>query len=234
MATKAQEAAKEPKIVKFPRPKPKPVLQPAILVHTDMVYTSWACRYIMWQWNVLSGSEDQGDYDLAGPPIILMGQTLVSFARTLAVRQFLSSPEPTHLFMCDVDMAWPLDAVGVLMAHDKPVISGRCHMKRHPYPVTAFEWQDDKLRPVSKPPDVGVEEVAAAGTGFMIIAREVLEAVGDDGFLPMRDLGEDLSFCLRAREAGYGIWYDYGVSIRHYSPTPICKETIDGGTRPAS
>jgi hypothetical protein len=50
-----------------------------------------------------------------------------------------------------------------------------------------------------KPTEIGV-----VGMGFTLVHREVFEAIGPGAFWPMRyDNGEDLSFCWRAREAGY-------------------------------
>ncbi len=50
-----------------------------------------------------------------------------------------------------------------------------------------------------KPTQVGV-----VGAGFTLIHRQVFEAVGDNAYSPVIEhAGEDLSFCWRAREAGY-------------------------------
>jgi hypothetical protein len=70
-------------------------------------------------------------------------------------------------------------------------------------------------------------EVGGVGFGFLCVKRGVFEAIERPWFLigrvqwsqesPMRvNAGEDYSWCARAQQAGYSIWVDPGVKVRHH------------------
>lgn len=101
------------------------------------------------------------------------------------VQSFLSDPkykDYTHLLRTDDDITYPPDAVEKMLAADKPVISGLITWKTPPY------WPNcnvvnDKGRRVKirieryMLDDEKVVEVDGAGTGFLLVRREVLEDV---------------------------------------------------------
>jgi SAM-dependent methyltransferase len=68
---------------------------------------------------------------------------------------------------------------------------------------------------------VGLKEIDAGGTGCMLIARRVIEAVqppfirklSDDG---TAELGSDIYFCERAREKGFKVWCDWTRPCDHF------------------
>lgn len=79
-----------------------------------------------------------------------------------------------------------------------------------------------------------VVRVEAAGAGFLMIRHEVLdvlEAVHGDPqpwfAEPVIDgihYGEDLAFCLRAKDAGFGVWAHRGVEVVHHKMTRFGPE----------
>ena len=66
-------------------------------------------------------------------------------------------------------------------------------------------------------PESGMIEVVAAGSGGMLVRREVLDAIGDPWFIYSEGEGlhEDLTFCRRASEHGFPIYLDVEVRIGH-------------------
>lgn len=61
-------------------------------------------------------------------------------------------------------------------------------------------------------------EIAACGFGAVLMNTKVLEDVEKNfglPFAPMMGFGEDLSFCLRARELGYKIYCDSRIKVGH-------------------
>ncbi len=108
----------------------------------------------------------------------------VDEARNELTRIALSIPEVTHLFWIDDDMVYPSNALKRLLAHDKPIVGGLCHDRRHPYkPVIAryfdrswgcdegaYGWLFDY-------PDNELIEVDATGGAFLLVKREVFEEV---------------------------------------------------------
>ncbi len=74
--------------------------------------------------------------------------------------------------------------------------------------------------------DEPLQEVDAVGSGCWVVARRVLEKVkkplssvfDDDG---VRAMGGDLSFCLKAKEAGFKIYAHYDYPCRHFKTVDL-------------
>lgn len=153
----------------------------------------------------------------------------VDFARNEVVREVLRQ-DYTHLFFADCDHVFPEDTVERLLAHDKPVISARYHMRREPYHAVAYVKHRRLDGPHCYAPvhwGRGVVEIERGGAGALLIKREVLEAIRDRegenwfryqrGPQPPHDMSvsEDFWFWRCAREAGYQCWLDWDVEVGH-------------------
>ena len=121
----------------------------------------------------------------------LMNESLITRARNELVRMFLKNTDCTHLMFVDADMYFEADAVGRLLDADRDIV---CAL----YPKKEIDW--DRVRQavhmdrkdlsyyasqfvlnlphgktkVELDKD-GLLEVRHAGTGFMLIKREVFE-----------------------------------------------------------
>jgi GT2 family glycosyltransferase len=66
-------------------------------------------------------------------------------------------------------------------------------------------------------------EVSYTGMGFMLVRKEVFESLEYPWFRPLeKRIGdmvdftmEDVAFCLKAKEKGFGIFVDTGVRVGH-------------------
>mgnify|MGYP003108543214 FL=1 len=121
----------------------------------------------------------------------LMNESLITRARNELVRMFLKNTDCTHLMFVDADMYFEADAVGRLLDADRDIV---CAL----YPKKEIDW--DRVRqavqlnrkdlsyyasqfvlnlPYGKSKveldKDGLLEVRHAGTGFMLIKREVFE-----------------------------------------------------------
>jgi len=165
-------------------------------------------------------------------------------ARNSAVGRFLQSDTP-WLFWIDTDMGFAPDTIDRLAAgadpDERPIVGGLAFAQREveadgyggfrtePTP-TLYDWHTrtdgvagfaprfdylpDELQPVS-----------GTGSACLLIHRTVFEKVADLAgpcwYDPVRNptdgrwLGEDLSFCVRAIEAGLSIWVDTSVRTTH-------------------
>ncbi len=93
-----------------------------------------------------------------------------------------------------------------------PVIYRRCEPEiRHDglFPLAEFfdEYPDDSIFPV-----------AACGFGAVMMSVPMLRRVKESypiPFFPVDGFGEDLAFCLRARELGVTIWCDSSIKLGH-------------------
>lgn len=109
------------------------------------------------------------------------------------------------------------------------IVSGLCFGRKPPIrPVIFKECYLDKLdngmlNPVSEryedyPRDMLFEVAAFGGACVMMkvdALRRITEKFGRMLYMPIPGFGEDLSFCLRAREAGERLWCDSRAAIGH-------------------
>lgn len=67
----------------------------------------------------------------------------------------------------------------------------------------------------------GLLEIAGCGAGFLLVRRHVLEAMESPHFRvggsswATDTIGEDMNFCIAAREKGFKVYVDLDVSIAH-------------------
>jgi len=86
--------------------------------------------------------------------------------------------------------------------------------------------------PEAEDPARGIEQVNEATTGCMLIARRVLEHPAMRApFLDEYDAdgifasGEDLTFCRRARAAGFGVWCAMNAPLAHFKTVELLTIT---------
>lgn len=75
----------------------------------------------------------------------------------------------------------------------------------------------------------GMTEVAGCGFGCVLMGTDVLLGIAGktklgNWFTPMTACGEDVAFCLRARDAGYRIFCDPSIEVGHMGYAPVTKE----------
>lgn len=141
-----------------------------------------------------------------------------SSCRNRIVQQFLAS-DCEYLMMLDDDQ-WPTFNPLPYVDLDKDVLGFPYPSVRINDPVNVIPWYP---APMS---DAGLQRVESVGGGLLIIARRVLAAIP----VPFADVydaagifteGEDLSFCRRAREAGFEIWCDFSAPVAHVKPAEM-------------
>ena len=75
-------------------------------------------------------------------------------------------------------------------------------------------------------------EIEGAGFGIVMHTTAMIKAVGDKyglPFSPILGFGEDLSFCMRARELGYKLYCDSSIKAGHVGMGVISEEHYLGG-----
>jgi hypothetical protein len=188
------------------------------------------------------------------------GDALITRARASLVAQFLDDPAATHLLFIDADIGFEPDQVFRL-------IQCGAGMSAAVYPIKRMDW--DRIRStlaagrpnpasaalkyvieVDNPDAVicqgGFVKVRYAGTGFLMIRREVLEqmcvrypqlkyrrdhsvdsAIGSENRFALFDcmiaddgtyLSEDFAFCKRWSDMGGEIWADLNSALSHVGP----------------
>jgi GT2 family glycosyltransferase len=110
-----------------------------------------------------------------------------------------------------------------------PVWLGDTENHDRPYFWSAFDWSDDhqKFIPHRGAYD-GLQQVDAVGTGCLVIARRVLEAVKAPFMREFDEhgratLGNDMAFCRRVTAAGFKVWTHYGYPCEHFKTMPVSE-----------
>ena len=119
-----------------------------------------------------------------------------------------------------------------LLDHDKDVISGLYLMDGGKAYAAVKNWDEEYFKKNHKfkfltPEDIrerkGLFEVSYAGMGFMLVKKGVFESVEYPWFCPLQKkigdmvdfTSEDVGFCLKAQDKGYGIFVDPEVIAGH-------------------
>ena len=174
----------------------------------------------------------------------MVNESLISRARNTLTAKFLEQTESTHLFFVDADIGWEPWHLLVLLNRDVDVIGGLYPMKTMP-----IKWVVNGFEGAEEGPD-GFQEVSKAGTGFLLMKRNVFEKLkshpavkaykNDIGLDPKYDqhlktyfdtavrqnryYSEDWTFCENWRDIGGKVYVDKRVLLRHSGSYVFCME----------
>lgn len=130
----------------------------------------------------------------------------------------------------DSDMVFAPDLMERLSARideGRDFVTGLYVRRKKPHEVTIF--RETEIRETAEGlaarapaygehPKNGVFEIAASGFGVTMttvrLLKDVTEKIGLP-FTPISGFGEDMAFCIRARQAGYTLWCDSGIRAGH-------------------
>jgi GT2 family glycosyltransferase len=132
------------------------------------------------------------------------------------------------LLMIDDDHRFSPDLLERLLAHEADVVVPLCLKRQAPYLPVIYQETGDLWRVLTadQMPATGVHEVAAAGTGCMLIHRHVLEAIPKPWFEMGRTsdgglTGEDLEWSKKLRDHGFKILLDADTRIGHIAQVVV-------------
>lgn len=174
----------------------------------------------------------------------MVNESLISRARNTLTAKFLDMPDATHLFFVDADIGWEPWHLLVLLNRNVDVIGGLYPMKTMP-----VKWVVNGFDGAEEGPE-GLQEVSKAGTGFLLMKKQVFEKMNshpavkqyknDIGLDPKYDkylktyfdtavrqnryYSEDWTFCENWRDLGGRIWVDKRVLLRHSGSYVFCME----------
>jgi hypothetical protein len=102
-----------------------------------------------------------------GLQVFMIGnESLITRGRNQLVAEFMAS-DCSHLMFVDADIEFNANDILKLMSHDKPIVTGAYPLKKEPISYVV-NLSDNALRLND------LVEVIDAGTGFMMIKREVI------------------------------------------------------------
>jgi hypothetical protein len=192
--------------------------------------------------HTLAGAEQRAAGRVIGR-IREVGGPMIADHRNHLVARFLTT-DTEWMWMVDTDMVFQPDTLTRLLdvAHwkDKPIVGaltfGANRLGTVIYP-TLYWWQEDGIARGDHLPlrDLDVIEVDATGAACLLIHRSVLEKLVSEYPPPKgpfeftwRDtdqgpgrIGEDITFCLRAKLAGFPIHVDCTNVVGHMKPVML-------------
>jgi len=138
-------------------------------------------------------------------------------------RNFLLKTGVAPLLMVDTDMVFTPDDVKLLLetmeSTGADIVGGLYKQGYPPYPPAVF---DDNLNIISNIPKEPFE-AGAMGMGFTLLNHKALG--GESPFDPIIDAtqrhGEDVSFCIRAKQRGLKIVCEPRVNLGHLRLRPV-------------
>ena len=160
------------------------------------------------------------------------GCSIITMARNMLVDQFLKT-DCTDLLFIDADVIAEPDHILRLMAQsgDKDITAG-AYPRRRKDKMFFMDLHYDENGDLEF--DGSMMRINRVGTGFMLVRRNVVEALaeraqtylGQDGVSQMANVfefqlkdgmfvGEDYAFCDAARALGYKVWLDVEISLPH-------------------
>jgi GT2 family glycosyltransferase len=168
-------------------------------------------RFIESVFNVISDAR----YSIALAP--QLSGPLIARARNLVVERFLSS-DAEFLWFVDTDIVFDTRVPRDLIAQHRPIVSA--HYLGQNIDGTTFNVasviEDDELKRVEELE--GLTKVEAVGMGCCMIRRQVLETLGTGDLWPFAELpglGEDVTFCMRAKDKGFDSYVYAPCKVGH-------------------
>lgn len=141
--------------------------------------------------------------------------------RDVLTKMFLES-DCSHLLCLDTDIGWRFEHLQRLLGARKGCVSG-VYCQKTPERELPFEFTESRFGEL--------KEASSAPAGFMLLERELVEAVCREFrylsydaqgmelvglWHPELGLSEDYSFCSRVRAIGSRVWVDPGVVVSHF------------------
>lgn len=170
----------------------------------------------------------------------LIGSLIYESRNTLAKQAIATKAD--YIMWLDSDMTFAPDTMTRLQQHmeeGKDIVTGLYFRRRPPFTPVLFKTleriDDDCARHENYDdyPDGDVFEIGGCGFGCIMTRTSVLEDVFlnyHKCFDPVCSIGEDLAFCLRARELGYKIYCDSTIKCGHIGQL-VVDESVYRSTR---
>jgi hypothetical protein len=168
------------------------------------------------------------------------GLGLLAKSRNIMIKHFLENTDADWLLMLDADERISVPAFDLLCATadsvERPIVAGLYFAalwngpSLRPVPLIFKADQELGLQPWDSYPPNEVVEIAAAGTGCLLMHRSALKKIQDSSDEGIKDwcwfqdgpiggnkwLSEDLTFCSKLSQAGIPIHAHTGAILQHH------------------
>jgi len=155
--------------------------------------------------------------------ILAIPRVMIDTSRNMCCEKLLEG-DATHLLFIDDDMTFDPYLLSNMLEHDVDIIGALAFKRREKYEPCVYNKKEDGLYyPIL--PQI-FQEVDVVGTGGMLIKREVIEKLKNPWFETYYDKqgthwSVDFSFCIKAKKAGFKIWVDPKIEMKHIGDAPL-------------
>jgi len=145
----------------------------------------------------------------------------------------------SHLLMLDTDQVYPPDTLTRMLSHKVDVCGVRVHRRWMPFDPIFLRGDVGKYESVSEDEMYSGDliPVDATGTGCLLFDMDVFLRVDrpwfEFGIHDGKPVGEDITFCSKARAAGVDIFIDTAIEVGHLATVQvdrflhqICKHMV--------
>lgn len=130
-----------------------------------------------------------------------------------------------YVLWLDSDMLFEPSLMEDLLACDKDIVSGLYFTRKFPIKPTIFKSIKYGMNGIGNEaeqymnyPKHETFEIDACGFGAVLMKTKVLEDVVNKyhtAFTPVMGYGEDIAFCIRAKDLGYKVWCNSDIKLGH-------------------
>lgn len=126
----------------------------------------------------------------------------------------------SHILFIDSDMSFEKDSAVKLIERKKDIVGVNCYQRKLPLVSTVIISSEKKMSLTKENPEVFMTCDGLA-TGFLLINLEVFKKISKPWFFFELNkdgetiTGEDYWFCEKAKKAGFDIWVDFSIPIKH-------------------
>lgn len=157
----------------------------------------------------------------------MVSNSLIYDAREYVAEQFMKS-DNEYLMFIDSDMTFHPQSLQFLLRHDKEFVTAKAFKRVHPYQPCFYTkvLYENGLPSLEVPTGYGegLLPIEGAGLACALIKRSAFEKLEKPYFFPLPNVGEDLSFCIKLKEAGVKMYCDTTLQFGHLAQQEIFEK----------
>jgi hypothetical protein len=157
----------------------------------------------------------------------MVSNSLIYDAREYIATEFLKS-DCDYLMFIDSDMTFHPQSIDFLLRHNLEFVTAKAFKRVKPYQpcfYTKFDYKDG-VPELEAPAQYGegLLPIEGAGLACALIKRSAFEKIQPPYFFPLPNVGEDLTFCLKLKNAGVKMYCDTTLQFGHLGYVEIFEK----------
>ncbi len=164
----------------------------------------------------------------------LVGSCLIYEARE-GIINFALKNECNYVLFLDSDMVLPSNAllkmVHALNTTEANIITGTAFKRTPPFQpcfYTKLSYNPKEMKPILESPvefpKTGLIPLQGLGMACCMMKTSIFKNIEKPYFFPLPNLGEDLTFCLKAKQKNIKMYVDLSIDVGHVTTMPVKQE----------